>query len=136
MGPDQRRKKSTAPQLKLWERAPSLPELEPAAFGASIEVLGLKALIFSSSRSAQRGKWGRGYLPTEGDIERVRALAAGGRSLRAIEAETSIPRSTVARILKATATVPGPVGHARRRAGRVGTDDWDGAVGADGAAML
>ncbi|HEX2572799.1 MAG TPA: recombinase family protein [Polyangia bacterium] len=54
----------------------------------------------------QRGKWGRGYLPTEGDIERVRTLGAGGRSLRAIEAETGIPRSTVARILKATATVP------------------------------
>jgi DNA invertase Pin-like site-specific DNA recombinase len=54
----------------------------------------------------QRGKWGRGCLPTEGDMERVRALAASGRSLRAIEAETSIPRSTVARILKATVTVP------------------------------
>jgi DNA invertase Pin-like site-specific DNA recombinase len=54
----------------------------------------------------QRGKWGRGYLPTEGDIERVRALAIGGKSLRAIEAETGIPRSTVARILKAPATVP------------------------------
>ena len=53
----------------------------------------------------QRGKWGRGYLPTESDIERVQSLAAGGASLRTIEAAAGVPRSTVARLLKGAAPV-------------------------------
>jgi DNA invertase Pin-like site-specific DNA recombinase len=49
----------------------------------------------------QRGKWGRGYLTTEADVEKVQALANAGRSLRAIQAETGIARTTVARIVNA-----------------------------------
>lgn len=47
----------------------------------------------------QRGKWGRGHLPTDADAERVRALA--GKSVRQIAAETGISKSTVARLLRA-----------------------------------
>lgn len=49
----------------------------------------------------QRGKWGRGHLATEADVARVRTLASAGRSLRAIQAETGIARTTVARIVNA-----------------------------------
>lgn len=49
----------------------------------------------------QRGRWGRGYLATEADVETVRALARAGRSLRAIEGATGIARTTVARIVNA-----------------------------------
>ena len=51
----------------------------------------------------QRGKWGRGHLPTAADMARVSELAAVGKSLRAISAETGVPRSTVWRLLSAAA---------------------------------
>jgi putative DNA-invertase from lambdoid prophage Rac len=55
----------------------------------------------------QRGKWGRGYLATEADVEKVRALDQAGKSLRAIQAETGIARTTVARIVNGRRPVAG-----------------------------
>lgn len=49
----------------------------------------------------QRGKWGRGHLLTHEDTERIRALAAEGKSLRVIAVEAGVPRSTVWRFLAA-----------------------------------
>ena len=49
----------------------------------------------------QRARWGRGHLTTQADVERVLALAGAGRSLRAIEEATGIPRVSVARIVNA-----------------------------------
>ena len=67
----------------------------------------LKAKVQSKRQKAeqlgQRALWGRGKLASDEDAERVRALKAGGKSVRAIAAETGLSKSQVARLLSRAA---------------------------------
>lgn len=47
----------------------------------------------------ERAVWGAGHLASDADIERIWALAAAGRSVRAIAAEVGISKSQIGRLL-------------------------------------
>lgn len=47
----------------------------------------------------QRALWGAGHLASDADVARVRELAAGGKSVRAIAAEIGLSKSQVGRLL-------------------------------------
>lgn len=54
-----------------------------------------------SGRLGQRGKWGKGYLATPAQVEKVVELLADGQTVRSVAAMTGVSKSQVDRIKKA-----------------------------------
>lgn len=57
-----------------------------------------------SHRLGQRGRWGRGYLATPVQVEKVVELLASGQTVRSVAAATGVSKSQVARIKRSVPT--------------------------------
>ena len=53
-----------------------------------------------SEQLGQRGVWGAGHLASDSDVARVRALAAAGKTVRAIAVEVELSKSQVGRLIR------------------------------------
>lgn len=76
-----------------------------------------------AAKLGQRARWGRGSLPSEADLNRVRGLRAEGLSFRAIARETGLGLGTVHRAFQSSGApgAPSPLEGARRSAACGGT---------------
>lgn len=77
--------------------------LSVMAWAAKMELLAKNERIAAArERLAREGKpWGRPSRLDEGQRDRIRSLKAAGRTIREIAVAVKVPRSTVARVLKA-----------------------------------